>query len=229
MATVTPHCSLSYHQFNPTDLENFGHHVSTGIYTSTPPFTSPPDTQVIFDGLVSVFHDTYIAYKNGGKDQKGAYMTAHTNLMEALDATAHYVDELPGVNEDMITRAGYTPTKTGDTKAVVPDTPEVEKIDRPAKGTLEPSCKAVHGAEFYGCIILEHPWSEGLGFFAGQVVISNGSDPIPPAISVRLVVTKGRKKTVPDLISGKEYWIYFYAGNSAGISPLSDGVSIVCG
>ena len=228
MATVTPHCSLSYHQFNPTDLENFGHHVSTGIYTSTPPFSSPPYTQVVFDGFVSAFHDTYIAYKNGGADQKGAYMTAHTNLMEALDATAHYVDELPGVNEDMITRAGYTPTKTGDTKAVVPATPEVEKIDRPAKGTLEPSCKAVHGAEYYGCIILEHPWGDGMGFMAGQIGIEIPT-PIPSLPAIRIIVTKGRKKTAAMLTSGKEYGVYFYAGNSAGVSALSGGVSIICG
>ena len=64
----------------------------------------------------------YTAYKNGGKAQKGAYTTARTVLIAALDQNAEYIDGLAGLNTDMILLSGYTPTKTGDSKATTPAT-----------------------------------------------------------------------------------------------------------
>ena len=63
-------------------------------------------------------------------------MTQLQNLMVALDNVAAYVDELPAVDEAMITLAGFTPTKTGDSKAVIPGNPEIGSIAKKGKGVL---------------------------------------------------------------------------------------------
>jgi hypothetical protein len=231
MPNPKPHCSVDYHEFNGADLETQGHKVSNGIYGNPGTFASPPMTKTVFDQLVEDVHTTYEAYIHGGADQKGAYMTARSALIAALDSMAKYVDGLTGVNEDMIVLAGFTPTKTGQTKAVVPVAPELDMntIDTKTKGWLKFSCRHVTGAEFYGCIVLEQPLSDNVSFIFGQVSLSAPFGPGPVPFNVRMVVTKGRYKEVPGLTSGREYWVYFYAGNSAGVSPLSNGVSIICG
>jgi hypothetical protein len=231
MADSQPHCSLNFHTFGPIPFENFGHRVSSGIYGNAGTFTAPPYTQVVFDGLVTDVHDTYEAYFNGGLEQKGEYMTAYGLLLTALNDTATYVDGLPGLTEAMITLAGYTPTKTGVTSAVICAAPVIDKIDRETKGVLKPWCKPVAGADYIGCIVMDQPIGTSVSFVFGQIAIDGGS-PVPPGPgfpTVRLIVTKGRKKVVPGLTSGKEYWVYFYAGNAAGVSDLSAGVSIICG
>ena len=129
-------------------------------------------------------------------------------MLNGLDTTAKFVDDLPAVDEDMIILAGYTPTKIGDSKSVTPDAPEMDKIDRGAKGVLEPACKAVTGASFYGCIVLDQPYqADFFSFVDGQMIIGK------PSGLILMIVTKGRRKTVAGLKSGTEYWFYFYAGN----------------
>lgn len=222
MPNSKPHCSVSYHQFLGVELEVFSHAVGEGIYSNNPPFNTPPVLEVDFKNLADVYSDKYDNYKNGGKNQKGAYLTARANLMEALDTLAEYVDALPGVNDDMIILAGYTPTKTGDSKAVVPVAPVIEGVEQGSTGVLEPQCKAVAGADYYSCIILDKPWDYTLHFVEGTLMLSNFTG------FFRHIVTKGRKKLVPALTPKTDYWFYFYAGNSAGVSQLSAGVSKVC-
>lgn len=223
MAISTPHCSVNYHRLGGPELEVFSHGVGEGIYSNNPPFSAPPIAEADFKNLADVYSDKYDKYKNGGKNQKGAYLTARTNLMVALDDTAEYVDGQTGLNADMIILAGYTPTKTGESKAVVPAAPVADKVSRGAKGVIEALCKAVVGADYYGAFILDKPWDGTLIFFDGQIMLNgyNGT--------LRHVVTKGRKKIISNLQSKSEYWVYFYAGNVAGVSQLSVGVSEVCG
>ena len=223
MSNTKPHCSLNYHEFGPTELETFGHGVGEGIYQHNPPFTAPPYTEIAAKALIDTYHNTYEDYKNGGKSQKGDYMAARAALILALDDTAKYVDGLTGLNDAMIVMAGYTPTKTGESKAVIPDAPVIEAIKRGAKGVLEPACKTVPGADYYGCILLDKPWDNTLYFVDGQLVLNGFTG------ALRHIVTKGRKKTITNLQSKTEYFAYFYAGNSAGVSQLSAVVSEVCG
>jgi hypothetical protein len=228
---MKPHCSVDYHEFSGPDLETQGHKVSTGIYSNDPPFTAPPYAKLVFDGMVEDVHNTYEAYHNGGVAQKGAYMTARNILITALDTTGKFVDDLTGVDDAMITLAGFRPTKTGQTKSVVPVAPELDMdaIDTKTKGWLKFTSKPVAGAEFYGCIVLEQPLNDNISFVFGQVSFSSPPGPGPIPFNVRMVVTKGRYKELPGLTSGREYWVYLYAGNTAGVSSLSNGVSIVCG
>ena len=224
MANSQPRCSVEYHNYNGTDLESQGHKTSNGVFGNNPPFTSPPTTKILFDPLVEDVHNTYEAFKEGGQAQKGAYLTARENLIAALDLLAKYVNELSGVNEAMIILAGFKPTKTGETQAVVPATPVIDKIERGSKGVLIPQCKPIKGASYYGCILLDKPMDTKLIFLNGMLAFDDGFDS-----NFILNLTKGRKKIYSGLESGKEYWFYFYAGNSAGVSTLSEGESIVCG
>lgn len=208
--------------FNGADLETFVHGVATGIYDHATTFTSPPVVKATFETTVEDFHNKYEAYKNGGKGQKGAYIIARDNLMKGLDDTAEYVDALPGLTEGIIVLAGYTPTKTGDTQAVLPDAPGVEKIEFGPKGTLIATAKSVAGGSYYGCVVTDKP-------IAGAINMDNGTFTLDGFDgNFRLILTKGRKKTVNNLDSKTEYWFYFFAGNTAGVSQLGPDMSLVC-
>ena len=238
MSNQTPHCSLNYHHFKFPEIETFAHGVSTGIYSHKPPFDSPPLSKADFDNLVDAYHKTYEAYKNGGKSQKGDFLIAKTNLFAALDTTANYVDNIANVDADMITLAGYTPTKTGDTKAVTPAVPTGVVITRGVTSELLAECGAVHGATFCGCIMVAGgPLPSGVAMNgAGQLIAVNQKDNsnLNPnanqnAIVVAIDLTKSRKKQFNGLVKGVEYFFYFYAGNTAGISQLSEVQSLMCG
>jgi hypothetical protein len=137
MAGKKSRCSLSYHRFGFPELETFAHHVSVSTYSHNPPFTAPPLTQAAFDALITVYHDTYEAYKNGGANQKADFDVAYNNLITALDNLAQYVDGLPILDEDVIKLAGYTPTKTGETAAVIPPAPTGVKLAQAATGEIK--------------------------------------------------------------------------------------------
>ncbi|MBK8659669.1 MAG: fibronectin type III domain-containing protein [Bacteroidetes bacterium] len=64
------------------------------------------------------------------------------------------------------------------------------------------------------------PLNKGVIFFEGNMIIENAV--------LRLEVNKGRKKTISNLQPKEEYWFYFYAGNSAGVSALSAPESRIC-
>jgi hypothetical protein len=226
MANPKPHCSVDYHAFGPVDFENKGHLIGTGIYGNAGTFTAPPYTQTIYDAAIENVHLKYEAYRNGGAEQKGPYLIARAEATTIMDKTGEYVDGLPGVDMAMIILAGFTPTKTGETDAVVPDAPVIEKVDRETTTWLKPQCHTVHGATFYGCFVLEQPLGPDITFYNGQISITPGASPIPS--NIRLVITKGRFKEVPGLTKGRDYWIYFYAGNAAGISTLSEPVQVMC-
>lgn len=224
MTTKTSHCSLAYHRLIGSELDQMAHAVAEGIYTHSSTFASPPITQTVFNGLLDTYHEDYEAYKNGGKSQKGAYLISKNNLMAALDSLAAYVDALPDLDEATIFLSGFTPTKTGETKAVVPDAPVIDSMDNSSKGMLVVDINVAKGAEYYGCLLLDEPMSEkGIFFIDGMLGIDGYGG------RLRVVMTKGRKKMLTNLESKREYWCYAFAGNSAGVSVLSDGVSKVCG
>ncbi len=222
MPTYKPHCSLNYHLFNGAELETFAHGVATGIYDHAATFPSPPIIKVDFETTVEDFHNKYEAYKTGGKSQKGDYLVSRSILMKALDDTAVYVDNLKGVDEDTIVLAGYKPTKVGDSKAVVPDAPGVKSIEPGPKGTLIATCNTVDGASYCGCLVTDKPITDGI-YMVDGTFSPDGFDG-----KYRLILTKGRKKTVNMLDSKTEYWFYFFAGNSAGVSQFGAGMSMVC-
>ncbi len=204
MPTSKIRCSVSYHKFYGDKMDTFAAGVLSGIYDNAGTFATPPILQAAFEVLVDNYHGAYEAYKNGGKGQKGAYIIARDNLIKGLDDTAEYVDALAGLTEGIIVLAGYTPTKTGDSQAVVPDSPGVEKIESGPKGTLIATCNTVPGAEYYGCLVTDKPILNGITMDDGNFSL-NGYD-----AGFRLVLTKGRKKTISQLESKIEYFFYFF-------------------
>lgn len=236
---ATPHCSLKYHEFGVLKLETFADGVRKGIYENDPPFTAPPLTEAQLTQLIENYHHRYDDYKNGGKLKKPAYLTAKAALIKGLDDTATFVDALPGVDENMITLAGYTPTKTTDSDAQVPATPGGAVISRGAAGELFAEVPKVDGADYYGCLVFARmPMPAQIAFnAAGQLVVTAGDTPEPnpnptPEPHGQFAffdVTKARKKRFTGLQSGVTYYFYFYAANTAGVSLLSEGRSLICG
>lgn len=238
MTTFKPHCSVDYHNFNGTDLDLKAKLVAEGIYTNDPPFTSPPYTQTAFNLLVTDHHDKYDAYKNGGQGQKGAYSTARTSLITAMDKTGDYVDERPGVDNDMILLAGFTPTKTGETKSVIPPPPGGITLSLGITGEMFSICDAITGETFYGSILVAgKPLPENFSINnAGQVIImGDKTEPTTTVTEVKegvtfiLDLTKQRRKHYRGLTKGVDYYCYYFAVNSAGVSPLSGPVVLMCG
>ena len=222
MPNKTPHCSVSYHEYSGTKLDTFGHSVLDGIYNNSSTFATPPITKSDYQKVLDSYHDAYENYKNGGKSQKGAYTIARATLTENLDTLGAYVDALPGVDEGIIQLSGFEPTKTADTKAIPPATPGIDKLTKQGNGTITAECFKVDGAEYYGCLVLTQTLDSTILMVDGMLRFDKTSS------LVAHIVTKGRKKTVPALTPVATYWVYFYAANSAGVSGISKGMSILC-
>ena len=237
MANTKLHCSVDYHRFNGANLDTKAHLVSTGIYGNAPIFASPPLIKTAFEALVADHHDKYEAYKNGGKAQKGPYAISRTALIKAMDDTGDFVDALPGVDNDMILLAGYTPTKTGETQTVPPPVPTGVLLSLGVTGEMFGECGSITGDVFYGCILIAgQPLPEGFAINnAGQVIIMNnngggaGAPGKPSGVMLVLDLNKTRKKHFTGLTKGVEYYVYFFAVNNAGVSQLSQVVVLMCG
>lgn len=240
MSTSTPHCRVNYHGFNGTDLDTLAHLVAEGIYSTGSPFSTPPITKTVYEELVSVFHEKYEAYKNGGKAQKGPYETARENLIEALDTLVEYVDGLPGLTDAIIETAGFVPAKSGQSATVPPTTPTGVVMEQGASGEIITYSDAQPGDNSYGCFFTSYtPMPEGFGINnAGQIIIVNDKPvPAPPpgadpsADGPRTIIidlNKSRKKRFSGLIKGVEYFACYWASNTAGVSQLSEVKSFIC-
>jgi len=75
--------------------------------------------------------------------------------------------------------------------------------------------------EFYGLVITEGVPLSDVYFNNGQFELGTVNFPLV------IDVTKARKKTVKEMKIGVVYYFYMYAGNTAGVSTLSDGVNIM--
>lgn len=224
MANIKLQCSVSYHLLAGEKLENLAYKVASGVLKHTDKFAAPPLSLAAFNTLMQEYHHAYEQYKNGGANQKGAYLTAKTKLKNALDALSKYVNELPDLNEELIVLSGFAPTKQSVSKSVAPDAPQIDKITMGSPGELIASCKKIAGVEYYGCLITDKPLASdsGIRFQDGMFTVNNFEG------TFRLVVTKVRKKRVAGLKTMQRYWFYFFAGNFGGVSSLSEGKSQVC-
>lgn len=78
---------------------------------------------------------------------------------------------------------------------------------------------AVDNAEYYGAFLIEGPkLPEGSTF-------ANGILEMPEGTKQRVFwhTLKQRVKAFYNLTTGKEHTIYYFAGNTAGVSTLSEG------
>lgn len=236
----TEHCSLDYHRFGILKLETFAAGVKTGVYSNPTEFATPPITEAQLQTLIENHHHRYEDYKNGGKLLKPAYLAAKAALMGGLDSIATYIDDLPGVDENLIMLGGFNPTKLVDSEGQVPAQPEGATIARGGEGEMFAEVPKIDGAVSYGCIaIAGQPLPAYITLNAsGKFVLTSFHEPPnpnptpdPPQGAVMAVadVSKSRKKRFIGLQSGVRYYFYFYASNATGVSILSEVRSMICG
>jgi|GEM_PF-1573295 len=197
--------------------------VSNGLYGTANilSFPSPTIPKVDFLLKVSTYRFDNLAYEAGGVDEKPAYDASVTAIMGALDSGKAYVESLPGLSVDLINLSGYTPNKQSVSGSVVPLPPDLRQINRLGGGTMSFEYDPSVGAEFYGAYLVEgNTWPAGYAF-------ANGILDFPKLANARLLhnALKQRLKVYFNLVVGQEYTIFSYAGNTAGISRLSDGTT----
>ena len=216
------HCSLSYHQTANSKLENFAVGVRDGWFNNPSVFLAPPETQLIFDGKITAYVNKYSAFKNGGKAQKGPFLTAKTALMTMLDTFAVATDGVALGDEAIILLGGYKPTKGSDSEATVPAQPVVT-LKRGTTGVIKADCVKVAGAVNYGCLLSTLALSGDTKIDdGGQLIIASGD------LIRKMDLNKKRRKQFTGLTPGINYFLYYYASNAAGVSQLSDVKSIMC-
>jgi hypothetical protein len=197
--------------------------VSNGLYgiDNIGSFPSPTIAKAAFLLLVSTYRSANLDYEAGGVDEKPAYETALSAVIEALDSGKAYVGGLPGLTVNLINLSGFTPNKQSVSSSKVPDQPIFHSITRVAGGTNIFDFYPVDGAEFYGAYLIPGSALPNGSTFTDGILF------IPGGMIAGLVhhALKQRIKTFKNLTIGQQYTIFYYAGNSAGVSLLSVGTT----
>ena len=213
-------CSRSYHETAHSDIEAFAISIGTGISTHAATFPDPPVSRAQLIADATDYQVKYGAYHTGGSAQKGLFLAAKAVIMDDLDRTAGYVDEIADGNVAIISMAGFTPITTAYTSSVVPAAPVGIKVSHGASGSFRLRCGAMKRATYYVCIATEHPLPPG-AYLNGTLNTS--------ALTGLVVIdmNKGRIKTMSGFTPAIVYYFYFFAGNTAGTSNLSAVMSMM--
>ena len=190
-------CSLSFHQSRVNDFPVFAVGVKDGVYENPTVFATPPIPQTDFESAIGTYYNTRGAYEQGGLAQKGPYLEAKGVLMDMLDTTAEYVDTIAQGNANVITLAGYVPTKESISQQPVPVKPVAVTVKRGSTGQIIAECEKQSAATAYGCIMTANePLPANVVMNGkGQLVVSESGDPTAPddtAISAAIVTGKPR-------------------------------------
>lgn len=213
---------VDYKRASDDQLDSKADAVVLGLTNHAVDFPAPPISAAALQDLLDTYEQTYTAYKRGGLDQKEDFLNAKTDLLNAMDSIADYVDSVAKGNGSIITNGGFVPTKNTSTPQPAPVQPLLPLVTRSQnRGEVFIECPVVEGAEYYGMVFTE-------GSPLSEVTLSSGRFEFGSLNSrLWIDVTKARKKTLKDMKVGILYYFYMYAGNSAGVSTLSDGVSIM--
>jgi len=223
---ATSESSRSYHKMALGKVDVFATGVQQGISNNATTFLNPPYTSMQYGTFIQNYVTTRGAYKMGGKAQKPAFDEAKAALMGALDTTADYVNGIAKGNANIIILAGFKPTyyNTGG-GSNPPAQAQTITVDRnmPA-GQISVECEAYTDKETYGCIL-----SEGQALTSAISITPSGQLKLPTGTNtVYFSFSQQRKKLFTGLTSNLTYYVYFYVVNAAGVSPLSEGKSVVC-
>ena len=173
--------------------------------------------------------------QNSTSAQKKAKDLARKNYEKVLRP---FIQKWIYRNESMdaaaVEECGLKPRDTGHTPATKPAQP-VGSVKRKGVGALTASCALIDGAKHYGCIMTENgPLPDGLtltpdGKLVAQWNKNNNMNMAQPQITgIQIDLTDQRVKNFAGLTHDATYYFYFYAVNAAGVSILSEVVSIVC-
>jgi len=234
MALTDQKCLLTFNRLENDKLDVFAVGVRDGLINNAGTFTTLPIPIAIYDGQITTYINTRAAYVQGGLAQKGPFLAARTMLIGSLTTFAGYVDTVAAGDANIITLAGFVPSKAVRSAAQLPEKPIGITVKRANTGELVVECKTIAGALFYGCIMTR---SEPLPDNAylnnnGQFLILN-DEVNPAALAARQPIdvifdwNKSKKKRFVNLTPGEKYYFYFYASNTAGISLLSDSVNAI--
>lgn len=227
-------CRLEYHKSKLTALAPFALGVRDGIYNNNPPFMAPPLMQPIFEGLITDYSNKYAAYK-AHTETKAEMEIAKGSLMTGLDTMSNYVNTVANGDANIIGQAGFVPTKGSASQQNPPAEPTGITLNRLGAGELVSDCPVVEGAEFYCAVLTQSPIPASIIMVNGQIVLNEGGatpsptpmpGPTPSGIGI-IDFNKSRRKIFIGLTPGITYYIYYWAGNTAGVSPLSQVVSFM--
>lgn len=237
MSQLKVRSSFAYRRIKPDLLTNFAVGVRDGIFNNPTIYTMPPISIATLQGLIDAYTNARAAYKQGGLAQKGDYELAKKALTDALDQLALYVNGVALGNAALITEAGFVPTKGNLTPITKPNQPTGVTLTRGLPGELYADCDAAAGVDSTGAILIaDVELPEGMGINElGQIVVTDmgssdpgsGSGPTPGPGSIRIIqdLNKARRKKFTGLQIGTTYYLYMWAMNAGGVSPLSAVVS----
>jgi hypothetical protein len=214
-------CRLDFKRFSNPNLQVLSEQVAIGVYENTNVFTAPTISEANYKVALETYRTTFIDYKAYGRTRKVAFLDARTELLAMLNVVAAYVNTVARGNESIIYLSGFSPTKAGTERA-----PQLDKITNIAITVGNVSGKAVidtpaivnKGVASYGLICIEGKPMDTADFVNGQLVIATDTS------KIILDSSKSRIKTLVGLVPGMQYFVYMYASNASGVSPLSSGV-----
>jgi len=228
MSLISKVSREDFHTAKVNDVPDYITRVQNGILGDPHDFPSPSFTQITSDLIKNNYLKYHSAFSRGGTAQKPNWIAAQTAAMAFLDDGADYTDEIAKGDPLLIIRAGYKPTHYSPDELMGPTAPHqpqsitVEKDTN--AGEIEAYSEKYPEGVIIGCIICE-----GAPLPAGSYMHANGQLKLAKATgAIILSVSPQRKKTFTDLTPEVRYYIYFYASNAHGTSPLSEVVNILC-
>ena len=217
-------CSRSYKYGKIEDLYIFACGVKKGVYSHPVNFPSPPMTEEEFDDIVEGYQKKRTNYNNGGKNQKGGYLTARTKLYTSLESIGEYIDKVAKGNPSLIILAGYVPTKTSISSKGIPAIPK-PSLKFNGRGSLACSCPAIPAALMYGAILTSIPFKSISVNENGLLVIE--PDEYDAIREKHMSFSTSRKKSFTGLKPGQRYYLYYFCLNNKGASNIRNPADMI--
>jgi hypothetical protein len=230
---------VSYRTKKKGLLEAFIVGVKKGIYENPGTFVTPPMAEADLMAIIATWVLKYNAY-TARTLSKASMEETWVVVITTLNTFSVYVDSVAMGNAITIALGGFEPTKGSSSDVNPPAQPTGVTITRtaiPTKLVTVTECAQIPGAETYGALLIAHkPLPEGFMINAsGQIIVMDdeeGSGPaamaaVPGIPEIKFVIdlTKTRKKKFIGLEIGVTYYLYYWAINAGGVSPLSGVVS----
>jgi hypothetical protein len=214
-------CKRDYRFLNPGEIAKAANAIKGGIYRHPGKFPDPGITEDELAASIKEHSDIYAAYK--GHTRRMADMTeSFDKLVHKLNLLADYVDKKAENNSFTIALSGFIPTLQYVGKKEVPVQCKVT-VKMGNSRELITNCQKVVNADYYGAILTDKPLPWGTYIDNGKLFFSKATAVLQDAVVV-FDLTRARKKSFKNLDLGKDYYVYYWAGNAKGISPLSDVV-----
>ncbi|MGE0638603.1 MAG: hypothetical protein AB7P01_19340 [Bacteroidia bacterium] len=226
---------LNYRQMKLELLEAFALLVLAGIYNNVAIFMAPPLMQAAFAAIVNDYVNKLALYQARSLS-KADFDLSKTALINALDTLRVYVDSVALGDPIIISLGGYEPTKGSNSNSNAPVQPTGVTFAKGITGQFITECNLIPGATNYtAALVADNPIPDNVSMNGlGQLVeMNDDTEPVTggsaassvPGIKYIVDFNKSRKKTFTGLTIGTTYYLYYWASNAGGVSPMSDVVS----